>query len=265
MPELPDVEVFKQYLEATALHKTIEKVSIHSPRIVRGLAPQELARRLEGRRLESARRHGKYLFARMDDGHWLVLHFGMTGFLKYFKKMDREPPHDRLLLEFANGYHLAYDCQRLLGEVSVTEDADGFVAERKLGPDALDSEVLDLEHFKQRLRNRRGMVKPALMNQEILAGVGNVYSDEILFQARIHPRTKLDRLSEETLAGLYENMHAVLQTAIDRRAIPQHFPSSYLTPRREGGACPRCGHELQRMKVSGRTAAYCPRCQGVDS
>jgi formamidopyrimidine-DNA glycosylase len=106
------------------------------------------------------------------------------------------------------------------------------------------------------------MAKSTLMNQHIIAGIGNVYSDEILFQASVHPRAKINGLNGRTLEAMYCAMKEVLQVAIEHQAIPGDFPDSYIIPRRHGdGACPKCGSALERVKVSGRSAYYCPICQ----
>jgi formamidopyrimidine-DNA glycosylase len=119
MPELPDVEVFKQYLDATSLHQKIGKVKIIAPEMLKGGTVNRLKEALEGDAFESSWRHGKYLFVNLRNGPFLVLHFGMTGFLIYFKNRDKEPPHERLLIAFSNGYYLAYDCQRKFGKVAL--------------------------------------------------------------------------------------------------------------------------------------------------
>ena len=262
MPELPDVEIFRQYLDATALHKTIETVDIKGKDMVKGISGKKLVQHLGKSRFESSRRHGKYLFAELPDG-WLVLHFGMTGFLKYYKDPDKEPAHDRLCIGFTNGYYLAYDCRRKLGEIGFTENPDAFAGERGLGPDVLNPD-LDEDHFKEILSRSRGSIKGALMNQDMLAGIGNVYADEILFQAGVHPKSKVNDLAEETLEELFRVMREdVLPTAIDRRADPARFPDHYIIPHREkNGNCPKCGRTLEKVKVSGRTTYFCPDCQG---
>ncbi len=264
MPELPDVEVFKRYLDATSLHKKIESVSVADTDLLESVSPSRLIRRLKGNALRSTRRHGKYLFADTGDACWLVLHFGMTGFLRYFKEPEKEPDHARLLLRFSNGYSLAYDCQRKLGKIGLTRAPETLVSEKELGPDALAPE-LDLEAFEEILSNSRGTVKNALMNQNLLAGLGNVYSDEILFQAGIDPRAKVKGLDQDGLESLFRAMREdVLPTAIDRKADPSRFPARYITPqRRDGGTCPRCGDGLARKKVSGRTAYLCTHCQKI--
>jgi formamidopyrimidine-DNA glycosylase len=189
----------------------------------------------------------------------------MTGQLKYFKVMEKEPEYDRLLITFANGYHLAYDAMRKLGEVQLLDDVGQFVADHELGPDALSPD-LDAETFVEKFSGRRGMIKPALMNQTIIAGLGNVYSDEILFQVGVHPRTKVDDLDTKQLKEIYQTMKEVLHTAIENQADPERFPDSYITQQRhKGGRCPVCGEELQSVKVSGRTAYYCPNRQKKES
>lgn len=261
MPELPDVEVFKQYVDATALHQEITEVAVRSREILNDVSSRRLKGRLEGHRFESTRRHGKYLFVRVESGPWLVLHFGMTGFVSYFKDRDDEPPHARLLVSFSNGYHLAYDSQRKLGEILLIEDAQQFIQEKRLGPDALDPDF-DFDAFRRTFGKGRAMIKSALMNQQRVAGIGNIYADEILFQAGIHPKKKLTQLGEEDYRKIFQAMKEVLQVAIERRANPEEFPDDYLIPHRQvGERCPNCPGTIEKVKISGRTAYFCPRCQ----
>jgi formamidopyrimidine-DNA glycosylase len=264
MPELPDVEVLRRYLQSTALHHEITDVDLRAEALLEETQPERLSGALVGQQFESTRRHGKYLFVALDGGDWLVLHFGMTGDLKYFKDPDQDPEYDRLLLQFANGYHLAYIAPRKLGEADVIDKPEDLIQDRGLGPDVKDPDFT-LETFKQLLGSRRGMIKTALMDQQLMAGIGNVYSDEILFQARIHPRTKVKDLDGQKLEELYQTMNGVLDTAIDCQAIPGRLPDSYLTPQHhQGGVCPLCGETVQRVKVGGRSAYYCPNRQGQE-
>jgi formamidopyrimidine-DNA glycosylase len=262
MPELPDVEIFKQYLDATSLHQKVATVDIKDRGMLKGVSAKKLKQQIQDRRFTSSRRHGKYLFAALDNGGWLLLHFGMTGFLKYFKDPEKQPGHVRLRIRFANGYHLAYDCQRKLGEIGLTKDPGEFIDAKGLGPDALAPD-LDLGSFKKILSRSRGSIKGALMNQNMLAGIGNVYADEILFQTGVHPKTKANELKEQTLAGLYRIMRTeVLPTAIKCRADPSQLPPDYIIPRRGKDAhCPKCDSALQQISASGRTTYLCPECQ----
>jgi len=248
-----------QYLEATSLHQEIEEVDVRARRLIDQGSARQLRAGLRGHRFESTRRHGKNLFVRLENDRHLLLHFGMTGNLKYFKDIEEDPEYDRLLVSFASGYYLAYISLRKLGEVELLDDVEAFIERKDLGPDALE---VDLKTFKERLSGRRGMVKSRLMSQDIIAGIGNVYSDEILFQAGIHPRTPMRELDEGQIEQIFQIMKRVLKTAIDHKADPRQFPDSYIIPHREVGAqCPKCGGEVQRVKVSGRSAYFCPRCQ----
>jgi formamidopyrimidine-DNA glycosylase len=262
MPELPDVEVFKRYFDATSLHQEIEGVEVGSTRVLRGTSQSGLAEGLKDRSFVSTNRHGKYLLAHFDNRLVMVLHFGMTGYLKYFKQTEKDPLHDRLMITFANGFHLAYDSQRKLGEIRLIGDEDDFIhRQKRLGPDALR---VPLPDFRDILSASRAAIKSALMNQQRLAGIGNVYSDEILFQAGIHPGTKARDLDEKILEKLFESMEDVLEKAIALRADPKEFPGSFIIPHRDGdGKCPRCSVPLQSEKTAGRTAYFCPKCQNA--
>ena len=270
MPELPDVEIMRRYLESTVLHKKIDDLEIRAEILVPGedtsdeKAVKQLKEQTVGHSFESTRRHGKWLFARLDeDGkNAIVFHFGMTGGLKYFKDKADEPEYTRALFHFANGYQLAYISQRKLGEMEVIDSVEAFIKEKNLGPDALSPDF-DLARFKKAVEGRHAMVKTTLMDQSIMAGIGNVYSDEILFQAGIYPRRKINELDEDGIEKLYHTMKDVLETAIEYHAQPDQFPEDYLTPHRhEDGHCPKCGAELKKVQVGSRHAYYCPNRQG---
>jgi len=263
VPELPDVENFKRYLDATGLHKRIAHVTLNSEKVLHGITRQKLVATLTGHALSRTHRHGKHLFAEVDDGPWLMLHFGMTGYLAYFKHLDDDPEHDRLRLDFDNGYHLAFVNQRLFGEVGIVDHPAAFAAEQGLGPDALS---LDEDGFRKVLAGRRGQIKSALMDQSLIAGIGNVYSDEMLFQAGIHPKIQVSDLDDAALNALYGTMMSVLQVAIDKGAgseeLFDNLPDDWLLPRREAGAtCRRCGCTIEKITAAGRGAYICPACQ----
>ncbi len=264
MAELPDVATFKRYFDATALHQEIAGIEVREDQMLDGLTAAELERGLAGHAFAGTRRHGKYLFALLDeqgDGA-LVLHFGMTGSLRTFKRADAMPEHARVLIRFANDYRLAVVSQRLLGGLALTDDPDAFIADRGLGPDALN-DVTDEAALRRALAGHGGMLKPTLTNQAIVAGIGNLYVDEMLYQARLDPRMPADELDDEALGELFRAMRHVLETAVERDAEPAEFPSDWITRHREPGAtCPRCGDEIERLEVSGRGTYWCPACQG---
>jgi formamidopyrimidine-DNA glycosylase len=258
MPELPDVELFKRHLDSTCQGRTIRQVTVNDARILSGITASELSRRLRGVRLAESRRHGKYLMVGLDPPGCLTLHFGMNGSLKHFTEGENDPLHDRVRFDFADNHHIAYVNPRLFGGVGLASDADAFIAEEGLGPDALDPRF-DLAAFERALTGRKRDVKSLLMDQAVIAGIGNIYSDEILFQACIHPRTRSDRLTADTGTRLFNCIKEVLQTAVDAGAgaerLVDQLPETFFIPRRERGArCPRCGAEIETVKFSGRTA-----------
>ncbi|PYK53312.1 MAG: formamidopyrimidine-DNA glycosylase [Verrucomicrobia bacterium] len=259
MPELPDVEIFKRYLDATSLHQRIHDVDVRNKYILKDITAPALARGLKGRLFESSRRHGKHLFVRADGKIWLRLHFGMTGSLDYFKDDKQASRHARVIFVFANHHRLAFDDQRQFGQIGLLKDVDEFLKKRSLGPDALD---LDLGEFKQILAKRRGAVKSILLNQQLIAGIGNIYADEILFRTRMHPATEISRLDDKALAKLFRATRYILDKAIAAKADVEQMPKSWLLPHRgKGGKCPRCGEKLRSAKIGGRTAWFCARCQ----
>lgn len=261
MPELPDVEVFKHYLDSTSLHQRIGHIEVFHKKILRTSSAEKLSRRLKGRKLEKSHRHGKLLFTKLNTSHgWLLFHFGMTGFLRYRKDRNTSVgDHVRFLLEFSNGSCLMFDCQRVLGWVDWIDDLEEYLQDHHLGPDAL---AISESDFLHRLEGTRGAIKPALMNQAILAGIGNVYSDEILYKARIHPRFPVKSLTHASLSRVFRGMKAVLTRAIDARADPQQVPKTWLLPHRQAGSsCPRCGNPIARISIQQRSAYFCKTCQ----
>jgi formamidopyrimidine-DNA glycosylase len=259
MPELPEVEIFKRYLDATSLHQRIDDVDVRNAYVLKNVTKRELARRLKGRRFESSRRHGKHLFVRADGELWLRLHFGMTGSLQYFKNDEQAPRHARVLFVFANNHRLAFDDQRQFGQIGLLKDVDEFLKKRELGPDALD---LGPGEFRKILGKYSGAVKSILMNQRLIAGIGNIYADEILFRTRMHPATEIARLSDKALIKLFRATHYILEKAIAADADVNQMPKSWLLPHRgKYGKCPRCGRELKSSKIGGRTAWFCVHCQ----
>lgn len=260
MPELPDVAVFKRYLNRTALHKKIATTRIFDDYVIKEVTPRTIQRRLKDHRFETSRRRGKHLFVQMDsDNGWLALHFGMTGYLDYFKRQDDMPEHTRIRFDFDNGFHLAFVCQRKFGEVRVINDLDRFIEEHDIGPDALDA---DFELLESRVGGRQGAIKSTLMNQKVLAGLGNVYTDEILFQARVHPKTPVSELKVAGMRSVFNAMEDVLEKAIDAEGDPDNMPPGFLLPHRtEGADCPRCGGKIKKVEVNRRSTYLCPRCQ----
>ncbi|MBN1240792.1 MAG: DNA-formamidopyrimidine glycosylase [Gammaproteobacteria bacterium] len=266
MPELPDVENYCRFLKRHALNRKIDGVGVATASIIKGASAGGFRRRLKGHSIDAARRHGKHLFAALDDGGWIAFHFGMTGRFDMFRDGEQDPKHDRVRFDFPGGEHLAYVNQRLLGRVELVSDADEYIRAKRLGPDALD---VDERTFAGKLAEKRGAIKSALMDQTLIAGIGNIYSDEILFHAKLHPKTPTGALDAKAVRRLYRAMRRVLETAIAKGAgaedVERRVPKTWLLPhRRKGAACPRCGGKIAAIKVQSRTAYFCPSCQAQE-
>ncbi len=263
MPELPDVEIYRRVLERHGLNRTIAAVEVLDAGILVDVTPADFARALAGDRLTTTRRHGKNLFARRGRGGHLWMHFGMTGALEPFR--EEAPAYARILYRFEQGPHLAYVNVRRLGHVGLVEDVEAWLEAEGIGPDALDP-ALTAEWFAEALGRGRRSIKVALMDQALIAGIGNIYADEILFQAGLRPDVPVSALDEGWRERLFAVMREVLQTAVDCGAAAERYverlPDDYLTKRREKGAhCPRYDTPLETLRIGGRTSFYCPRCQ----
>lgn len=261
MPELPEVETFRRYFDRTSLHQKIKEVRLYSPEMLQGISPKKFREELKEHEFISTGRHGKYLFAQLDSGKDLVLHFGMTGHLKYFNDSKPSPSYVRLLIQFANGYNLAFDCLRKLGKISFADDRANFILHKKLGPDVL-ADDFDFNAFQEIVSQKKGSVKSILMSQHTLAGIGNLYADEILFQSRIHPSQRINELSKAKKKRLFDAIRPVLVTTIERKTDWRKLPKNFLLrDRGKGGKCPLCKTMLERATVAGRTTYYCPKHQ----
>ena len=259
MPELPEVETFKRYLDRTSLRQRSTGVEVRDAYVLKRVSARELTRRLKGRRFENSHRHGKHLFVRTGDELWLRLHFGMTGDLQYLKGDEEAPKTVRVLFHFTNNRRLAFDDQRKFGEIELIEDVDEFLDTRGIGSDALH---LDLTEYQSIFRTHRGAVKAILLNQKLMAGIGNLYADEILFHACIHPAMEAARLDDKALRRLFRATRYVLEKAIALKTDFNRVPKSWLLTRRgKRGKCPRCGRALKSATIGGRTSWFCTHCQ----
>jgi formamidopyrimidine-DNA glycosylase len=256
MPELPEVEIYRRYVEKHALRQRIERVRVPDRRILRGVTAPALDRALRGRRLVSTRRHGKHLFVQVERSEWLYLHFGMTGDLHYYS--DGETPRfSKVILDFTRNRHLAFEDARLFGAVSLVHEPEEFIARKRLGADPLD-ETFKPALFRDALRARRGAIKAVLMSQLVVAGLGNLYVDETLYQTSIHPLRPIAKLTDAEIASLHRTIKRVLNVVIERNESNRDLPRSFLTTHRaEGESCPKCGAPILRAVIAGRTTYYC--------
>ena len=256
MPELPEVELFTRYWREHALGQTIARVRVLDPRILGEITVEKFRRRLRGQAFGEVRRHGKNLFVSLTR-EWLHVHFGMSGDLAFYRDVAGQPRFARVVFDFENGAHLAYDDMRLFGVLDLTPSPEAYVAEHELGPDPLDSRF-GLRAFRSLLTGKRGAIKALLMSQDVIAGIGNLYADEALYQASIHPARPADRISPDEAKHLFQLIRRILSSTIERKASSRDYPPGYLTQHREeGDRCPMCGGEIRKTVVFGRTTYFC--------
>ena len=256
MPELPDVEQFRRFLARHAVGATIVRVETADPGILRNVSAEALDLALRGHRFDEPDRHGKWLLA-WTTGPAVLIHFGMTGGLGWAADAEGRHRHDRVIVETDRG-ELRYRNMRKLGGLWLAHDSEeARVITAALGPDALDAAP---GAFRAALVRRRGQAKPALMDQAVVAGVGNLAADEALWQARIHPARRLEDLEEDERRRLERAVRRVLRTWVDRF---DDLPRGWLLPvrGRPGATCPRCRTPLSRTVIGGRTTYLCPHCQ----
>ncbi|HEU4520675.1 MAG TPA: DNA-formamidopyrimidine glycosylase family protein [Thermoanaerobaculia bacterium] len=251
MPELPEVETFARYFARHALRQRIARVRVLDARVLGEARKERLVRELRGKEFTQVRRHGKNLYAHAGS-IWLRLHFGMTGDLAYYRDGD-DPRFARVIFDFENGSHLAFEDMRLFGVVDLARNPEAH----GLGPDPLDPKFR-LADFRCLLEKRRGAIKSLLMSQDIIAGIGNLYADETLFQTSIHPKRAVSDLSATEVRAIFQTMRRILREVIRRHERNREVPANYLLLHREEGAqCPRCGGTIARTVVFGRTTYYC--------
>lgn len=261
MPELPDVESFRRTASDVAVGATVTAVTDVDPRVLRGTTPQGLGQALKGAHIDTAERHGKWLWLRTDRRSDVLLHFGMTGGLHQHDGHEQACEHDRVALVLDDDTRLALHMQRLLGGLwLVRSEADAHRITGALGPDALDLDGHDLQDL---LGASRATLKSALMDQERLAGLGNELADEVCWQVHLHPETRCTELTGRHWEGVAEALGRVLDVGLDMGQVPR--AEGFLNDAREDDDphCPRCGARLRNDTVAGRTTWWCPKEQSA--
>ena len=275
MPELPEVETIRRQLAPHMEGRVLRELEVLDPRWCQPAHPDELADALRGRRIEQVSRRGKYLLAELDDELTLVMHLRMTGNLLRVAEEEDEPgrPYLRARLILDDGHRVLFcDPRRFgTGEVLLGADAVTDYFSSRLGVEPLSPDFT-AEALRALARDRRAPVKAFLLTQERVAGVGNIYADEALFRARLHPLRPVGSLRRGQIASLRDAVVESLEAGIEARGATiddfRHadgargsFQDRFLVHRREGEPCPRCGSKIRKLMAAGRGTYVCPRCQ----
>ncbi|WP_128547877.1 Fpg/Nei family DNA glycosylase [Larkinella soli] len=270
MPELPEVEIYRRYLETSSLHQPIEAIEVEDFKLLT-TDLSTLQEALIGHSFTGTSRVGKNLFVLTNaPGKVIVhMHFGMTGDLEYYHSSITRPKYARIVFHFRNGFNLGFICPRKFERIGLIHDIDTYLAQKKIGKDGLE---IRLSELTARIRRKKALIKPVLMDQSTVAGLGNWIVDEVLFQARVHPEKRTESLTDAEIEALHDAIRLVLTTAIRHEATYRDFPIGFLIHVREWDDspyddveahkfCPRCGTRIEKKEVGGRTTYFCPKDQ----
>ena len=272
MPELPEVETVRRRLEPVLTGRRFERVEISDPRLVRPHEPDEVAAELQGERVASVERRGKYLILRFETDRVLLIHLRMTGSLRHSAAGLADDPHRRALVRLDDGSDVAYRDVRRFGTWLLLEpgELDAYLAPR-LGEEPLGA-PFTAARLGQLLARRRAPVKAALLDQRTLAGMGNIYVDEALWRAKIHPLRPAESLEPNELRRLHRAVRTSLEHGLARQGstlrdykLPDGGSGSmqheFKVYGRGGDPCDRCGTPIAKIRVAGRGTWFCPACQ----
>jgi formamidopyrimidine-DNA glycosylase len=271
MPELPEVETIVKGLQKTIVGKKIKDVKVIFPGIVKQDS-RNFKMNVDKSQIIRVRRRGKYILFDLSNKKTILAHLGMTGSFLLLRPSTPLNKHEHLILKFYKTQkELRYRDQRKFGKIKSfsTSKEENISDLKKLGPESLN---ISSSGFVTLFRKRKGRIKSALLNQQILAGLGNIYADESLFEAQIHPLQKADKLSLKELKRLHQGIQKILKKAIKAGGSSLEnyhnvegeigsFQLQHKVYGREGLPCKKCRSKIKRIKISQRSSYFCPRCQ----
>lgn len=269
MPELPEVETTVRALRRPLVGRTITEVRNDWPRHIGTPTLEELRVRINGCQVQAISRRAKYLVFSLSHGETLIVHLKMSGHLAIVEAAEPADKHVHTVFELDNGQELRFRDIRKFGRVYLVQEPNDILG--KLGPEPLDR-AFTPEQLGQRLDGRTRALKPLLLDQQLIAGIGNIYADEALFYAKLHPTRRAHTLSQGDIRRLHSAIQKVLRTGIEREGASIEL---YVKPdgsrgdmqnavavfRRTGAPCYACGQPIERIVLGGRSTHFCPSCQ----
>lgn len=269
MPELPEVETTVRALRDPLIGQTISDIRNYWPRQIATPSYDELRERIQGRRIEAIQRRGKYLLFLLDSGDTLIIHLKMSGHLSVVPATGALDKHVHTVFELTNGHELRFRDQRKFGRVYLVHKTEEVL--NGLGPEPLEP-AFTVETLAARLEGRTRLLKPLLLDQTFVAGIGNIYANEALFHAYIRPERRANSLSAKEVAALHRAIQKSLRlglendgASIEQFAKPDgskgRMQNSFVVHGRAGMPCFRCDGLVQRSVIGGRSSYYCPECQ----
>ena len=267
MPELPDVEVMRRVIAPGVRGRTVSGVTLNWPNAVKAPTAGEFQEGLMGATVEDVGRRAKYFLFQLRDTRTLIVHLRMTGSLRVVESQGEMHRYTQTVFHFEDGYDMRFVDPRKFGAVWLVDEAESVVGD--LGPEPLEP-AFTAEVLGGILEGRGTAIKSLLMDQKRIAGIGNIYADDILFRSGVHPMTRARDLELDKVESIHESIVWVLSRAIDilEKNMPVDAPPTedlgpmiFLAPREKGAGCPRCSGEIDKMVVGGRGTYFCGRCQ----
>jgi formamidopyrimidine-DNA glycosylase len=264
MPELPEVETIARKLKPDLIGRTILSADLRWSRTLALPSPKKFKEQIKGQEIIDVSRRAKYFILQLSDFN-LLIHLRMSGDLLIKNSTIKPAPHDRLILKLSDDQSLYFNDTRKFGRVWLTANPQDVLG--KLGPEPLDKEFT-VEWLHSALRHKRRQLKPLLLDQTFLAGLGNIYSDEALHMAKLHPLAASDSVTAKQAKALHEAIHTILNEGIRRNGASfdwvyrgGEFQNFFRVYGRTGEKCPVCGTVIKRIVVGQRSTHYCPKCQ----
>ncbi len=273
MPELPEVETIKRVLEPQIMGLQIVNITVRRPEVIAHPTQEAFCALLQGQKISGMRRRGKFLGVSLESGDYFMLHLRMTGGLLFTPPEYPEEKHTHIIFKLSNGCELRFADTRRFGRFWLLhkDEVDTYSGIGKLGLEPFD-DGMTAEYLQAHFGKRKKTIKECLLEQNVIAGIGNIYSDEILFTAKIHPRRRADSLRDDEWMALADTIPKRLSYFIEKNAIT---PEDYLQSKgkdyrntpflqvygHNGEQCPNCQNLLCRMVIGGRSSVYCPSCQ----
>ncbi|WP_419513422.1 bifunctional DNA-formamidopyrimidine glycosylase/DNA-(apurinic or apyrimidinic site) lyase [Lactobacillus kimbladii] len=274
MPEMPEVETVRRTLLPLIKGKTIKEVTVWYPKIITGDA-KEFAKQLTGKKIENIERYAKYLLIRLSDNLTIVSHLRMEGKYRLVKINTKKDKHDHVQIIFSDNSALRYNDVRKFGRMQLiktgTEKEKTGIS--KLGAEP-NSAAFTVSYLQNGLARKKKNIKSTLLDQSVVAGLGNIYVDEVLWETKIHPLSQANSIPAKKVAQLHDNINSLIELAIAERGTTVHtyldangktggFQKMLQVYGHKGEPCVRCGRPLEKIKVNGRGTTFCSKCQVI--
>ncbi|MEA3454608.1 MAG: DNA-formamidopyrimidine glycosylase [Candidatus Caldatribacteriota bacterium] len=279
MPELPEVETIRRGLQRKTKNKQIKDIVVNVYKIIKKPYLKEFITKIKGKKIKEVDRRGKYIIIYLDSKDKLIVHLGMTGLLIYpydnkITEKEINPKHNHLIFTFTDDTQLVFNDVRRFGKIFLVSNIEEVESITKLGVEPLEDYFTEEVFIQVLNKKKKGKIKPFLMNQKFITGLGNIYANEVLYRSNIHPLRLISSLNKKEVRNLYQQIKLVLSEAIelqgstvadeayrDTDGDKGKFAKKLQVYARKGEPCIKCGHSIEVVRIEGRSSFICPQCQ----